>query len=362
MPAGDRAGDDVTPTFDIAALLPGLGVFGGVRRFLELGNELVRRGHRYVLYHPQGQPPDWLPFRGETRPLAALTGARHQVLLCGEPALLQAFRDARADLKLFYCVLEKMQHEGTIARSCDWTLLANSTGIQRRLRRKYGVHAADAIGGINLGVFHPPAQPRQRGPGDPLRILAYGRLSRRRKGVPIVVRAAEMLSRRLSRRWPAWGGSVAHPVTLVLFDHVGPGNEGDPRQHLRARIPCEFHLNLKQELLADLYATCDVFVSAERRAGWNNTVAEAMACGVPVVCTSSGTIDLARHLETACIVRWRHAFFFARALAGMSADAALRARLRGAALAHVAAYAWPRVADRFEAIVREKLGIARPDA
>ena len=76
---------------DFGALLPGVGVFGGVRRFLALGNALVARGHRFVLYHPEGTAPGWLRFAGETRPLAALADAEHPVLLCGEPALVPDF-------------------------------------------------------------------------------------------------------------------------------------------------------------------------------------------------------------------------------------------------------------------------------
>lgn len=341
-------------SLDIAALQPGLGVFGGVRRFLELGNQLVQRGHRYVLYHPTGEPPKWLPFAGETRPLAALRNTHHQVLLCGEPSLLETFREARADHKLFYCVLEKLAEERAIVKSRDWTLLANSTGIQERLWRRYRVRAEDAIGGINLTLFQPPATPRQRGAEEPLRILAYGRFSRRRKGVPLVVAAVERLSHQMSR-WAAWAGNPTAPVTLVLFDHVGPGNEADPRPKLEATIPCEFHLNLSQQKLAELYASCDLFVNAERRSGWNNTVAEAMASGVPVVCTRSGTRDLAVHQETALVVRWRHAFFFARALRALQTDAALAARMRNAALERVKTYSWERVADRVESIIEARL-------
>ena len=69
---------------------------------------------------------------------------------------------------------------------------------------------------------------------------------------------------------------------------MGPREREQSRPALRTRLPCEFHLNLAQADLAALYTTCDLFVSAEKRAGWNNTVAEAMACGVPVVCTPAG--------------------------------------------------------------------------
>ena len=342
------------PRLEISALLPGVGVFGGVRRFLEIGNALVRRGHRYVLYHPAGTRPEWLEFAGEVRPLAELQRASHQVLLCGEPSLVPEFEQASARLKLFYCVLEKLPDERRIVRHAGWTILANSSGIRERLWRRHRVRAVDAIGGINLQMFHPVEGARQRA-GEPFRVLAYGRLSRSRKGTGLAVRAAERLARRLSRRFPAWGGTLAHPVQLVLFDHLGPGNEADPRSQLRSRIPCEFHLDLPQERLAELYSSCDVFVSAERRAGWNNTVAEAMACGLPVVCTQSGTRDLALHRDTAWVVRFRQARFLAAGLAALQRDPVLRENLRRAALRRMASLSWDRVAVRLEAIAREHL-------
>jgi glycosyltransferase involved in cell wall biosynthesis len=339
--------------WDFGALLPGVGVFGGVRRFLAIGNELVRRGHNYTLYHPRGDAPGWMPFAGATRPLGELGGTHHDVLLCGEPAVLSEFAAAPARLKLFYCVLEKLAGEGAIVRDRRWTLLANSSGIAARLWRRYRVRAEPAFGGIDTALFHP------RGPGrpahpEPLRLLAYGRLSRPRKGTQLVLRAAEAVARSRERA-PAWAGTIAQPVQVVLFDHVGPGNERDPRPDLRTTVPVEFHLDLDQEALAALYSTCDLFVSAERRAGWNNTVAEAMACGVPVVCTRSGTRDVARHGETAWVVPVRHPWFLARGIRRLYADSGLRQRLRNAARARVAEFTWERVADRIETIVRARL-------
>jgi glycosyltransferase involved in cell wall biosynthesis len=355
LPEGEQpAGGSPSRRLEISALLPGVGVFGGVRRFIELGNALVRRGHRYVLYHPDGTRPGWLEFAGEVRPLAALHRSTHQVLLCGEPSLLPEFERANSSCKLFYCVLEKLPDERHIVRHAGWTILANSSGIRERLWRRYRVRAEDAIGGINLQMFHPVEGARQRA-GESFRVLAYGRLSRSRKGTALAVRAAEILARRLSRRFPAWGGTLAHPVQLVLFDHLGPGNEADPRGLLRTRIPCEFHLDLPQDRLAELYSSCDVFVSAERRAGWNNTVAEAMACGVPVVCTSSGTRDQAVHRDTAWVVRFRQPRFLAAGLAALQCDPALRESLRRAALLRVSTLSWDRLAARLEAISQARL-------
>lgn len=342
------------PRLDFGALLPGVGVFGGVRRFLELGNALVRRGHRYVLYHPTGEAPAWLAFGGECRPLKALRQAEHQILLCGEPSLLPDFEAARARVKFFYCVLEKLPEERSIVRHAEWTVLVNSSGLGQRLWKKHRVHAHEIVGGVNLEQFRPVGPPRPAQP-EPLRILAYGRLSRRRKGTALVIRAAERLARRLSGRFPAWGGTLAHPVKLVLFDHVGAGNEADPRSQLRTDLPVEFHLNLEQDQLASLYSGCDLFVSAERRAGWNNTVAEAMACGVPVVCTRSGTGDLAQHLETAWVVRVRHPWWIEAGLRALVRQPRLRESLRTNALRQMRDFAWERLAEDLETLARRRL-------
>jgi glycosyltransferase involved in cell wall biosynthesis len=215
------------------------------------------------------------------------------------------------------------------------------------LRRRHGVVAETAIGGIDLGTFHPPAAPRERADG-PVRVLAFGRASRRRKGVPTAVRSVEVLARACRRR----GGPE---VQLVMFDHVGADNPRDPRDEIQSRVPLEFHVNLTQAQLAALYGGCDFFVSAEKRAGWANTVAEAMACGTPVVCTRSGTQDLAQHMETAWVTRWRHPWLLGRGLTALERDPAMAARLAAAARSRIPGYTWPRVTDQLEEIVGRRL-------
>lgn len=331
-------------SLDFAVLLPGVGVFGGVRRFLEIGNELVRRGHRYTIYHPGGDRPDWLPFLGEVKPLSELAAARHQIAICNDPPLLEEFERARADVKFFYFVLENIRGEREIARNGSWSALANSTGMADRLWSRYRVRANRVIGGINLGTFH-PGESRESGE---YRILTFGRLSRRKKGVPIVVSAVEMFSRRL--------GETERPVKLVLFDHIGPGNEADPRDGFRCDVPHEFHINLGQEDLSALYRGCDAFVSAEKRAGWANTVAESMACGVPVVCTRSGALDLAVNGETAVVVR-RQRWFVERGLRSLHTDPSRAHRLREGAIDRVRSFSWESVVDQLLDAVRPKLGI-----
>lgn len=341
---------------DFAALLPTVGVFGGVRRFLELGNELVERGHRFVLYHPDGNRPEWLPFQGEVRSLSELPDHKHQIAMCNAPSLLSEFEAAPAKLKMFYCVLEKIAHERHIVRHPGWTILANSTGILDRLRKRYGVRAEPVIGGVRLDLFRPNAEAASPSAARPFRVLAYGRFSRKRKGAHLVVRAVARALRTLRRRHtPRSPDPSPEPLQLVLFDHVGAGNESDPRDSLPGNVPVEFHSNQSQQELAELYKSCDVFVSAERRAGWSNTVAEAMACGTPVVCTRSGTLDLARHRETAWVVRWRHPFFLARGVLALHSEPELRGRLRRRALERVREFSWHHVAEQLERVARRRL-------
>jgi glycosyltransferase involved in cell wall biosynthesis len=337
------------PRRDFGALLGSVGVFGGVRRFVTLGNELARRGHRYVLYSPTGAPPDWLPYAGEVRPLAALAGAAHEVLLCGEVDLLPHFAAAPADLRLFYCVHPNLPPR-RVVHDRRWALMANSGGLRRRLRRWYRVQAEDARGGIDLGLFR-PRSPDPGRLGDPIRILANGRLSRPKKGTAAAVRAVEILARRLARA----GAGAAPRLQLVLFDHVGPGNERDPRAELRCQVPVEYHLNESQERLAELYAGCDLFVSAEKRAGWNNTVAEAMASGLAVVCTDAGTTDFARHRDTAWVVRLKRPAALASGLHALVVSPELRMAIQARARPALLDFDWTRVADRVEAVVERHL-------
>jgi glycosyltransferase involved in cell wall biosynthesis len=354
----------------IAALLPHVEVYGGVRRYLEIGNGLSRRGHDFNLFTPTGEKPNWLEFLGSVRPFRALDEDRFDIGLCSEYSILPFFDRLAAVTKFFYFVLEGHRKEREVAGK-NWQFLGSSEGICRRVERKYGIVCQRAVGGINPAIFYPwsdPALPprapdrhalserwsgpaeeseKERSAGPSLsgefRILCYGRIYKRRKGIRQVIRAVE----RLRHEFPG--------IRPIFFDSLVGGDRRDPRPLIKTSVPHEFYLDLPQSRMAWLYSQAHIFVSAERRAGWANSAAEAMACRVPVVCTRSGTRDFAFHEKTALVVPFGRPFFLRRQIRRLIRDEGLRRRLSRAGYEKIREFTWDLLALRLETIFRAAL-------
>jgi glycosyltransferase involved in cell wall biosynthesis len=332
----------------IAALLPHVEIFGGVRRYIEIGNELIKRGHDYTLFAPTGERPDWLEFKGVCRPFEALNEeVDFDIGLCSEYSILPYFDRLDARAKLFYFVLEGHKQEKDVVKR-GYHFLGSSEGISRRMERKYKIRCFRAPGGVNPDIFYP--WPRTERHDDhpevrqkllerrEFRILSYGRIYKKRKGVRHVIKAAE----RLHREFPG--------IRLIFFDSLVGAERRDPRSLIKTAVPNDFYLNLPQSRMAWLFAQADLFASAEKRAGWANTAAEAMACRLPVVCTASGTRDFAFHEKTALVVPLAHPFFVCRQIKRLILDPDLRRRLAEAGYEKIREFTWEALAKRLEAI------------
>lgn len=315
----------------IALFLPHVGVFGGVRRYLELGNEWVAMGHEVTLHHPEGVPPAWLPFAGRTATLAAASATSSDLALCGDAVSWAAFRGHRARRHVYYCVLEGDPGLRAAIADRDVVLMANSGPLRRQLERRSRGEVLDGAGGIRLTQFSPLASLRA---AAPLRVLVNGRRSRAKKGTDLVLRALS--------------GLVGHvpAFEVVLFDAIDPAtNRQDPRDGAPVPPNARFVLNPTQDELVALYRSSHVFVAAERKAGWCNTALEALASGCALVCTRSGTADFARHGENA-LVSWRNSWALRAAIHRLLTDAALRERLAAAGPASAAPWAWDKLAKK----------------
>jgi glycosyltransferase involved in cell wall biosynthesis len=314
----------------IALFLPHVGVFGGVRRFIELGNAWVRTGHAVTLYHPGGETPAWLAFSGVARPLAAAGNDISDLALCADPHTFDAFRAHRAGTHLYYCVIEGDSGLAHAAADPRIRLAANSGELRQRIARATRRDVLDGVGGIDPGFFRPD---RSRRAAAPLRVLLNGRRSRAKKGTDLILRALRGLEH------------SALAFEIVLFDSLGDNNRQDPREGARLPAHARFVIDPTQAELRELYQSSHVFVAAERKAGWCNTALEALACGCALVCTTSGTRDFASNGENA-VVTLRHAWFLRRAVRRVLSDASLRDRLSAAGPASVGVWSWDRLAAR----------------
>lgn len=97
---------------------------------------------------------------------------------------------------------------------------------------------------------------------------------------------------------------------------------------------------LNERQLRDFYHNCDCVIHNEKFAGWANIVAEAMACGVPVVCTNPGTLALAKHLETAIVIPKADAKTLLKAVKYIAEHPGKANKMATNARAHVCALDW----------------------
>ena len=322
----------------IAAVVPHVEIFGGIRRYLEIGNELANRGYYFVLFHSDGSKPEWLEFKGITKPFSSLGEEAFDIGLCSEYSVLPYFEKLNARAKCFYFLLKGHKQEKETIKK-NYFFLGNSEGLCRHLEKKYKISCSRAPGGVNPEFFY-PAKKRESERNE-FRVLCYGRIYKKRKGIQHVIRAVEGLY----REYPC--------LKLVFFDSLVGEDKRDPRPMIKSRVPHEFHLNLPQSKMAWLYSQADIFVSAERRAGWSNTTAEAMACQIPIVCSRSGTRDFAFHNQTALVVPFAHPLLLRQQIKKLVEDKELRLRIARAGYEKIMTFSWSSLTDRLGKIFAE---------
>ncbi|MEM6730518.1 MAG: glycosyltransferase [Myxococcota bacterium] len=107
---------------------------------------------------------------------------------------------------------------------------------------------------------------------------------------------------------------------------------------------------LSEEELPGYYQSIDAVVMTEESAGWSNLVAEAMASGVPVVCTRHGTEDLAHHRKTAWVIESPDMSQILSGIETMRQDRSLADSLARKAREHVLQFAWEPYTRRLLAV------------
>jgi glycosyltransferase involved in cell wall biosynthesis len=139
---------------------------------------------------------------------------------------------------------------------------------------------------LELSCFHPPSSDRPR--DRPLRVISTGSLSLR-KGTPYLLEAFRIVLRHepAAELW----------LTQSVSDHLLPilGQFTD--------LPINWSPSLPHSQLATRLRSADVFVLPSLEDGFARTVAEALACGLPVVTTpNTGASDLVHDEQIGAVV------------------------------------------------------------
>jgi glycosyltransferase involved in cell wall biosynthesis len=311
----------------MGAILPHTKIFGGVKRFFELGNIFWQGGHTLIIFTPDGVGPDWYDYPSKVERLSELQRYNLDALFLTETQFLNDLLNSPAQLKILYHVGPRVTLRQVLKRK-EVVVFVNSSNMYALDERRYGIKPVKAFGGVHM----PQTTEKHRIAGQPFVVMAYGRLSRKGKGTALVVKACEKLYR------------MGYNIKLLLFDSPLDEASHDKIKNFHCKVPFEFVVNHPVQQNSLLFSRADVFVAAEKKGGWSNTAAEALAAGVPLIGTSTGTKDFLIHKQTGLLV-WRHPYFIRKALERIINDPVLASTLGSNGRNKIAAYTWTRLAD-----------------
>lgn len=322
----------------ISFIEPHLKIYGGIRRVIELANRLTERGHDVTIFHSDGSPCKWFKYIAKIKSYDEVLKEEHDVIIFNDPNPIDfaLAKKAKAKLKVFYVLglYDKKLLKGInlktylpwnkrmlILKKClhsNYLKLSNATWEKEWLKENMNIDSKLLIGGINTQMFYPVKTDKN---SNEVRILCSGGI-REHEGTNTILEAIKIAKKEESN--------------IVSYTYHGKW--------------------ISQEKMAEIYSSANIFVDGRWHGGWNNPVAEAMACKVPVVCTDIGGVkDFAFHEKTALLVPMEDPQEMASAILRLIRDNKLRETLRENAYQHISQFDWDKSAKRIEEIFNSVL-------
>jgi len=227
------------------------------------------------------------------------------------------------------------------ANQCEYVIAPTESIRELIINRGVATPVTVIPTGVDLGEYRDGDGGRARRrlgiPADAVVVGHVGRLSKEKNLCFLAEAMAEALA------------DVGHAVVLV----VGAGREGGAMQRiLSARLSDErlvFAGALEGQDLVDAYHAMDVFAFASKSETQGMVLAEAMACGIPVVgLDAPGTRDIVRDGENGALVKTETVEAFGKTLRStVDAEREERATLSQGARQTAENWSTERCADRY---------------
>ena len=252
------------------------------------------------------------------------------VALCHHPLALEAgLKEARREQL-------HMSERNALAHARHVIVTSRMTSCI--LSEDFGV-AADKIMVAEPGTDR---SSRAKGTGTPLHLLAVGSIVPR-KGYDVLIRALAPLA---DKPWTlsVVGAGRDAELLAALESQIAEAKLGERIRILGARSEAE---------LEDIYATADIFVMPSLFEGYGMVLGEAMARGLPIVCTTGGAAAETAPNAAALKVPPGDAAAFSTAVARLLDDASLRRDMADAAWsAGLLLPTWDDAAKRIAAVLK----------
>lgn len=229
----------------LGVLLPHTKLYGGVKRFLELGNIFVEQGHRFIVFTPDGKGPDWFDFKGEMSTFDKIKGTKLDALWTTTVKMMPMVLESDARHKIFYHV-RKSDNVAKLMKNPEVEVFACSSNVYEYDLKKFGRESFKAIGGVTVANYKPKESYEVK--DRPFVVMAYGRIVERVKGTHYVVSACEKLY------------AQGYNIKLLLYDT--PVDEGAARRikEFTCKCPFEFVVGHPFDRNWELFNRADCFV------------------------------------------------------------------------------------------------------
>jgi glycosyltransferase involved in cell wall biosynthesis len=331
----------------IGLLIPHLHSFGGIFRFIELSLAFQTRGFiSYIIVPDEAFDEErisWINANYGKLSIMRLSQAIHlnwDVVICGDfsSGIMCHLPFFKTRIRCSY-LLNGWQHRYINKKQIEAVspelVVANSSYCSDHYPDLFPVVVPGGINFNRVSQFKKLIHRDIDVSSDVVKVVCPSGRLKPRKRFSDALAALNLLA------------SKGFRIELHTFDVIEV--QVDENENLRHK----HHMGLGRDALFQLLSNMDIGIYPEEDAGWNNPVAEAACCCLPVVCTPAGTVDFISHELSGLVVPPKSPDLIAEFAEKLILDSALREFIAKNAYKSIQSFDWQQTADRLINIFEE---------